>query len=161
MLGLLEPDKDAAAVRVPPPLIFLAIIGIAVAIQFHVSPLTFGMSRALQFGLAAILALPCVVLLALALAAHLRTGQNPEPWKSTPTMLTGGVYAWTRNPMYLGMALGQAALGMLFDNGWILLLTPASMLCVFHLAIRLEEAYLLGKFGRAYEEYVSNVRRWL
>ncbi len=90
-----------------------------------------------------------------------RTGQNPEPWKSTPEMIFKGPYRLSRNPMYVGMALLQAAVGLWQSNGWILVFLPLALFGVFLTAIRHEEAYLERKFGDADRSYRSSVRRWL
>ena len=95
------------------------------------------------------------------MALFRRTGQNPEPWKSTPEMIFKGPYRLSRNPMYLGMALLQAAAGLWRSNGWILVLLPLTLFGFYWIAIRHEEDYLEGKFGDAYLSYKSKVRRWL
>lgn len=95
------------------------------------------------------------------MALFRRTGQNPEPWKSTPEMIFKGPYRLSRNPMYLGMALLQAAAGLWRSNGWILVFLPLALCGVYWIAIRPEEAYLERKFGDAYRSYKSSVRRWL
>jgi protein-S-isoprenylcysteine O-methyltransferase Ste14 len=102
-----------------------------------------------------------LVLLAGALGLFRRTGQDPKPWKSTPEIIATGVYRFTRNPMYLGMALLQAAIGVGWANGWILALVPAVLAVVYATAIRHEEAYLERKFGDAYLHYKRSVRRWI
>jgi protein-S-isoprenylcysteine O-methyltransferase Ste14 len=96
-----------------------------------------------------------------AVALFRRTGQDPKPWKSTPELVLKGPYRWTRNPMYLGMALFQAAVGLWFANGWILLTLPIVLVAIYLTAIRHEEAYLERKFGTPYQDYKSAVRRWL
>ena len=73
----------------------------------------------------------------------------------------GGPYRFTRNPIYLGMVLGQIGVAVAFDSLWIL-----ATLVVFYLVIRYgvvarEEAYLERKFGDVYLGYKSRVRRWL
>ena len=90
-----------------------------------------------------------------------RTGQNPEPWKSTPEIVTSGVYRLTRNPMYVGLALLQAAIGVGLANGWIVALIPLVLVIIYLMAIRHEEHYLEAKFGDAYVRYKTSVRRWL
>ena len=161
MLHLLKPDADAARVRVPPPLIFLTSIVCGYLLDTYVVSAPLSLGPALSLSLVVITLAPSVLVLTLALLGHLRSGQNPEPWKTTPSILTTGVYRWTRNPMYLGMALGQLAIGFWFDSGWIIGFTAMSMACVHHFAIKLEEAYLLDKFGDEFASYMRQVRRWI
>lgn len=90
-----------------------------------------------------------------------RTGQDPKPWKTTPEIISTGVYRFTRNPMYLGMALLQVGIGVGFANGWILALLPPVLVIIYAVAIRPEETYLESKFGDGYTAYKKSVRRWL
>ncbi len=90
-----------------------------------------------------------------------KAGTNPEPHKATTALVTRGVYAYTRNPIYVGFLLLQAGIG--FWTGWWVAaaLVPVSAFALWKLAIQKEEAYLLQRFGDAYEEYCRNVRRWM
>jgi protein-S-isoprenylcysteine O-methyltransferase Ste14 len=88
------------------------------------------------------------------------TGQKPAPWTPTPQIINDGIYRYTRNPMYVGMALLQAALGLGVSSLWIVLMVPASAAAVYLTAIRPEENYLTEKFGEGYLSYKRTVRRW-
>lgn len=90
-----------------------------------------------------------------------RAGQDPHPWKTTPALIETGVYRWTRNPMYLGMALVITAFALVLNSLWFLIGTIAFMLSVYQLAVRPEEHYLTNKFGDDYAAYCARVRRWL
>ena len=146
--------------RIPPPAIFLTGVVVGVLLQNRFLPLSIALDPVLLLVAASVVGIVSISLLGLALAAHLRSGQNPEPWKSTPEVLTQGVYRWTRNPMYLGMALAQIALGVGLANAWMLILVPVTTFAVYHFAIRAEETYLSAKFGSDYDTYKQQVRRW-
>src|SRR5574337_423321 len=90
-----------------------------------------------------------------------RTTINPiRPEKAT-ALVTAGIYRFTRNPMYLGLALvllGWAA----FVGSLLALAGPiAFVLYIDRFQIAPEERVLLAKFGSAYAEYEARVRRWL
>jgi protein-S-isoprenylcysteine O-methyltransferase Ste14 len=90
-----------------------------------------------------------------------QTGTRVETNKPTTTIVANGPYGLTRNPIYIGMFLGQSGLAIGFDDLWLL-----AMLVPFYLVIRYgviarEEAYLDRKFGAIYLGYKSRVRRWL
>ena len=147
--------------RFPPPLIYLATVLLGVGLESFVFPL-----RRVDFyvwarPLAVLVLLVGVAMIAAAIGLFRRSGQNPEPWKPTPEILTGGIYRLTRNPMYLGLALLQLALGLWKGNGWIVVLAPLSLAAVYWFAVRHEEAYLEGKFGHVYLDYKASVRRWI
>lgn len=151
---------DGAKVRIPPPLVYLAGVAAGVALHWLLPlPLPFGAI------VRAVAAIACaalgVAMIAGALRLFERTGQDPKPWKSTPEIVSSGVYRFTRNPMYVGMGLLQASFAFALANGWILGLLAPVLAVVHATAVRHEEAYLEAKFGSAYTEYKRSVRRWL
>ena len=87
--------------------------------------------------------------------------QDPKPWEPTPEIISAGVYRFTRNPMYVGMALLQTGIGLALVSAWIIALAPVVLAVVYVTAVRHEEAYLEEKFGAAYLNYKSSVRRWI
>jgi protein-S-isoprenylcysteine O-methyltransferase Ste14 len=88
-----------------------------------------------------------------------RTGLLPG--QPTRAILSHGPFAWSRNPLYLGMLVLYVALCLLLTTFWGLVLTPAAVALVEWGAIRPEEQFLRERFGPAYEEYAARVRRWL
>ncbi len=153
--------RDGAAVRVPPPLVHGLALGLGVGLHVLVLALPLGLGWEARVGLAALLGLGGLALAGAALRLFRRTGQDPEPWRVTPEIIRSGVYRLTRNPMYLGLALLQSAVGIGADNGWVLLLAPLASAIVHVIAVLPEEAYLERKFGDAYRDYKNSVRRWL
>jgi protein-S-isoprenylcysteine O-methyltransferase Ste14 len=89
------------------------------------------------------------------------TTVNPHQPEKTSALVTGGIYAWTRNPMYLGLTLvliGWAArLGTLTPFAGPLLF----VLLIERVQILPEEQALRARFGREYEDYCARVSRWL
>ena len=152
--------QDGAAVRVPPPLVYLAAVLAGVPLHAFVLPLPIEIFLPARIGLASAVALAGLWLMAGAARLFRRTGQDPKPWRDTPEIISTGVYRVTRNPMYGGMALLQAGIGVGLANGWIVALIVPVLAVIYVSAIRPEEAYLERKFGAAYVEYRSRVRRW-
>lgn len=153
-------ERDGAAVRFPPPLVYLIAVIIGGLLHAFVFPLPFALALSARIGLAVAAALLGVALLAAAIGLFRRTGQDPKPWKSTPEIISTGIYRATRNPMYVGMALIQISTGIGWANGWIVALVLPVLVIVYAIAIRHEEAYLERKFGDSYLEYKRSVRRW-
>ena len=151
---------DRAAVRIPPPLVYAGAALLGCVLHARV-PLDIEIFPAARIGLASAVAVAGVLLVIGALGLFRRTGQKVSPWKITPEVISTGVYRFTRNPMYVGLALLQAALGIGLSNGWIVALVPAALVVIYTTAIRPEEAYLERKFGQPYLDYMSSVRRWL
>lgn len=162
MLAAMEsPPRDGAAVAVPPPLVYLGAVILGLGLQAFVWPLPLGLPTGLRVAAALASAALGVWLIAAAFGLFRNTGQDPKPWEPTPEIIASGVYRFTRNPMYLGMALLQVAIGVGLANGWILVLLPLVLGGVYASAIRHEEAYLERKFGEGYRAYKASVRRWL
>ena len=100
-------------------------------------------------------------LVAAALGLFRRAGTDPLPMRPTTTLVFAGPYRFTRNPMYLGMALIYLSFALLFDLPWALALLPVVLLVVQTQVIAREERYLEAKFGDEYRAYRGRVRRWL
>ncbi len=153
--------SDAAGVRTPPPLVFLGAVILGVLLHEQALPAPLPLSDSVRIAGAALGGLAGIGLIGGAIGLFARTGQDPKPWKPTPEIVTSGIYRHTRNPMYVGMAFVQAAIGIGLANGWVLALIPPVLILIFLTAIRHEEAYLERKFGDRYNRYRSTVRRWL
>lgn len=154
-------EEKGAAVRFPPPFVPVIALAIGLALSWLAGPLPnpiLGVWRAVVGG-ALLAAGPA--LMAAAVGLFRKTGQDPAPWKRSPELITDGIYRFTRNPMYLGMGLMQAGLGVLFASLWVVLLVPATWTVIYFIAIRHEEAYLDVRFGTAYADYRRTVRRWI
>jgi len=90
-----------------------------------------------------------------------RLGTNVPPSQPTTLIATTGPYRWTRNPMYLGMALIYAGLAIGFDGPIAFALLPLVLIAIQTQVIAREERYLEAKFGDDYRRYKADVRRWL
>ena len=153
--------KDGAAVRIPPPLVYLAGVIVGILVDVFAAPLRIGLPAEWRIALTVAAGVPAVVLLGGAIGLFRRTGQDPKPWEPTPEIISTGVYRFTRNPMYLGLAFVQIAIGVGLANGWIIVLVPVVLAIVHLTAIRHEEAYLERKFADEYTRYKASVRRWM
>ncbi len=154
-------EKDGAAVRIAPPLVYLGGVIVGVVLHALAMPLPMGLSTGLRIAAGVAAAMLGLVLMGGAIGLFRRTGQDPKPWESTPEIISTGVYRITRNPMYVGMALLQIAIGVGLTNWWIIILVPPVLAIVHTTAVRHEEVYLERKFGDEFTRYKTSVRRWL
>ena len=95
----------------------------------------------------------------LALFARHETGLLPG--MPTESMITEGPYRLSRNPLYVGLLALYLSLALLAGSFWALVLFPVAVALVLWGAIRPEERFLRRRFGTAYDDYASRVRRWL
>ena len=77
-----------------------------------------------------------------------------------PALVTEGLYAWTRNPIYWGNFL--VGLGMALSSGllWLAAVFVPLFWLEYYFIVLAEEEFLGRKFGREYEEYKKKVRRF-
>jgi protein-S-isoprenylcysteine O-methyltransferase Ste14 len=83
---------------------------------------------------------------------------NPEKASS---VVTGGIYSYTRNPMYVGLTAVLVGWAVWLSVPWLFLGPVAFMLFVTRFQIVPEERVMSSKFGRDYDDYRKRVRRWL
>lgn len=92
---------------------------------------------------------------------HAGTTVSPHQPQDASVLVTDGIYAWTRNPMYLGLSVALAgwavSLGALSAFAGPLLFVPL----IVRVQIVPEEHALRQRFGREYADYCARVNRWL
>jgi protein-S-isoprenylcysteine O-methyltransferase Ste14 len=77
------------------------------------------------------------------------------------SMVTWGVYAFSRNPMYLGGLIMLLGWAVFLSNALAFVLLPAYVLYINRFQIAPEERALTALFGYRYAAYQVRVRRWL
>lgn len=80
--------------------------------------------------------------------------------RARPGLVTGGLYAYSRNPIFLGMFVILAGLTVLSPT-WISIAVLVGSICCVHSQVLEEEAYLLKTYGDAYLRYASDVGRFV
>ena len=150
-----------ARVHFPPPVVFLALVGAGVAVEWWVWPFAGPLAFWPRITAGAIVTLAGLALVISARIWFTRTRQSPVPWKPSPELLVKGIYHHTRNPMYLGVTTFQFGLGILLGNLWISILAPVALAIVHFIAVRPEERYLADRFGESYLRYKAEVRRYI
>ena len=161
MTNPVQDAPDTPGVIVFPPVILLATVAAGVILDGFL-PLGFlsslpGVPRlligALLLGLGA--SMPFRVR-----RAFVAAGTNIRPDLPTTTLLTTGLFAHTRNPVYLGGSLALLGLALLLSSDWIVLLMVPALLLLHYGVVLREERYLEAKFGAAYRAYQASVTRY-
>jgi protein-S-isoprenylcysteine O-methyltransferase Ste14 len=83
-----------------------------------------------------------------------------NPYKPSSVLVTTGVFAYVRNPMYVGLACLVAGVGVALASDWTLVALVAAALLIHFGVVKREECYLEAKFGDAYRKYMSTVPRY-
>ncbi|MBA7663063.1 hypothetical protein ES703_71101 [subsurface metagenome] len=74
--------------------------------------------------------------------------------------ITGGLYRYSRHPMYLAMFLIYIATS-LASASWLFLMLTIATVALTRLEAMLEERYCLGKYGDVYRKYMNKTPRWI
>ncbi|HUB11104.1 MAG TPA: isoprenylcysteine carboxylmethyltransferase family protein [Acetobacteraceae bacterium] len=154
-------DKaDAPNVAVHPPIAW-ALALLAGWVLHRLIPLPFIPPAVPTAWLGAMVFALAVALAVWAFASITRAGSNVPTNLPSTTIVDTGPYRFTRNPIYLGMALGLIGEAIGLDTVWPLLTLVPFAVVISYGVIAREEAYLEGKFGDVYRRYRTRVRRWL
>lgn len=152
-------EADAPKVRLFPPLVYLAGLVAGHLVNWwlpidifpaHPSWIPGGTLFLAGLGLAG-----------SAMVNFRRSGTTVRPDRASTSLVVAGPYKFTRNPMYVGMAIAYLGLAIADRSLWSLILLPIVLLVIRRAVIAHEEAFLERRFGAAYTDYKSRVRRWL
>ncbi|AUN95993.1 methyltransferase family protein [Pseudazoarcus pumilus] len=145
----------------PPPVVAL-LVGLLMFAADRVFPIA-RVEWSAMMPLAGVLAAGALAVMVFAVIelTRVRTTVNPTRPERTTTLVTRGVFAFSRNPIYLGDVLLLAAwalwLGSFAAAPWVLLFVA----WIDRVQIPAEEAALRVRFGDAFEAYRRRVRRWI
>jgi protein-S-isoprenylcysteine O-methyltransferase Ste14 len=162
--AMTEPDttsEDNPGVIAFPPLIWAIGAATSALIHFFVIRTPIMSNYRVSHLCGIVLVILALTLLISAVVTFKKTGTNVHPAEPALTIVRGGPYRFTRNPMYLALCSLQVALGF-FLNDWITLLFIVPLASLLHNGVVLrEERYLTAKFGEPYLQLKRDVRRWL
>lgn len=150
---------DNAGVRVPPPLIFLTLLLLGLWYDSpwfdgHMATMELTIGGGILATLGFALLIPCAL-------GFKKAGSHLEPWKPTTAIISTGVYGYSRNPIYLGMAMMHGGLAIGGGSMAALGTLVIGMMIIQIYVIAREERYLEAKFGAEYNDYRTRVRRWV
>src|SRR5262245_5735629 len=88
-------------------------------------------------------------------------GTTRVPGESSTTLVTWGPYRFSRNPMYVGLAIAYLGEAGMLRQVWPILLLLLTLAYLNRTVIPLEEARLFEVFKGSYDQYRQRTRRWL
>ncbi|PJJ99934.1 protein-S-isoprenylcysteine methyltransferase [Lysobacteraceae bacterium NML03-0222] len=146
-----------------PPLLLVAILAAAMYAITRLTPQwVLPLSLPMKASLAAVWVATGVVIAMLGVRAFRRhrTSVNPVQPDTASQIVSTGIFAHSRNPMYLGMVFCLTGWALWLAHPLALSGVVLFIACLHWLQIKPEERILLHKFGEPYAQYLRRVRRW-
>ncbi|MBT4710636.1 MAG: isoprenylcysteine carboxylmethyltransferase family protein [Alphaproteobacteria bacterium] len=153
-----DQPTDSPGVIALPPVIFVTALVVGFAVEWLSPSMIIDSGSRIAAGI--VVPLGGIVMIALGILQHRRSGNDPDPRNPDVTVMTSGIYQRTRNPIYIGYILVLAGIGLAANSMWVLVTVIPAYFVVRWGVIAREEAYLEAKFGQTYMDYKSSVRRW-
>lgn len=144
---------------VPPPLVYAAALALSWWLE-QSWPLDFATPPSLgALGWALVGA--GAVLMLWATFTIWRHHTTVNPYKGASELVTNGPFAFSRNPIYLADTIVYGGVTLLIGSLWPLAFAPLVWVIIRYGVIANEEAHLAARFGAAYHDYCTRVRRWI
>ena len=90
-----------------------------------------------------------------------KTTLNPLMPEESTTLLTTGIFKFSRNPIYLSLLNLLIAFSIYLGSFLGLIITPLFVVYINLFQIKPEEKAMFKLYGKEFENYCSNVRRWI
>ena len=87
--------------------------------------------------------------------------EDPFPSTITNRLIKTGIFAYTRNPIYIAFVGFNLSMFLVFENVMYFLSALGLGIWLHHWVIRIEEEYLLDQFSDEFKRYKNAVNRWL
>jgi protein-S-isoprenylcysteine O-methyltransferase Ste14 len=145
-----------------PPLLFLAALVLGFTLD-RLMPLPLTPPELLAIGWTAGGALVAIGVAIMATGIrNFSRADTPVPSnQAVRALVTTGIHGWSRNPIYVGMLLLYAGIGIAARSPWVLILALPVFVILRYGVVAREETYLEQRFGETYRNYKAHVRRWL
>ncbi|MCB1625922.1 MAG: isoprenylcysteine carboxylmethyltransferase family protein [Pseudomonadales bacterium] len=147
--------------KVPPPVIAILCVALAWALARVTPGFTYVLPARILITVIICLAGVALVLSGLVAFRRARTTVNPHTPEKSTSIVRSGPYRFTRNPMYLGLAMVLLGLCVYFANSLAVIAVAVFVAYITRFQIMPEERLLLETFGESYAEYKRSVRRWI
>ena len=145
----------------PPPLLYIGAFIIGITLDRYLPLLPEWPKSTLVKGVGIVLFVLAHIIFLAAFLRFKKAGTYLPHWKPTTALVSNGIYAYTRNPVYVAMTSFHIGIALIEKSTWMLALLPPLLIVMQQGVIKREEAYLREKFGQAYIDYCARVRRWL
>jgi protein-S-isoprenylcysteine O-methyltransferase Ste14 len=161
-MSLDDPPPARAVGRVVPPVAAALCVALPMWLVARFSPqLVLDLPGRAAAALLLAVAGAAVALAGVAEFRRARTTVDPLRPERASALVSSGVFRWTRNPMYLGLALALLGWAAHLAHPLAALGVPAFVTWMTRVQIPREERALEERFGEEFARYRTRVRRWL
>lgn len=147
--------------KIIPPVQFIISASLMYALALYLPQYHFNLSIKLPLIIALIIAASAIGIIALYDFHKHQTTFHPHTPEKTSTVVDSGIFAYSRNPMYISLALTLIALGINLQNFSSFIILPVFIWYITRFQIIPEETMLDKLFPNDYRTYCQKVRRWL
>lgn len=147
--------------KVPPLVVGVIACGLTWLTARLLSNMSFGFPLQTLSGGALMLAGALLAVAGVGLFRRARTTVDPRDPTASSSLVTGGVYRVTRNPMYVGFVAIVLGLAVQVGNLVALVWPIAFAWYLDRFQVRPEERLLRARFGAEFEAFARRTRRWL
>jgi protein-S-isoprenylcysteine O-methyltransferase Ste14 len=147
--------------RIPPPVVALLTAGAMWGVSLAAPLMSMPERLRMLAGIAIALAGVATAISGVVAFRRAKTTVNPLRPETSSSLVTFGIYRFTRNPMYAGLTLVLLGWAVYLASVWALPGPVVFVLYMTRFQVVPEERVLMGLFGATYSEYQAKVRRWI
>ena len=147
--------------KIPPPAVALVCAAVMWLLSRLGDPIPLAFGVRVAAGIALLAVGQGISISGMRSFKRAKTTINPFKPDAASSLVSDGVYRFTRNPMYVGLSITLLGWAAFLANPLALLPLPLFVLYIDHFQIKPEERVLATIFGAEYDAYKARVRRWL
>ena len=147
--------------RIPPVVQVLFFSSAMLVISRYAVKASFGFAGINEFALTSLIAGVVMIGSGIVTFRKAKTTVSPLHPDQASSLVTMGIYQYTRNPMYFGLLLILFSFGLYLLNLASMFVLPFYVWFISKYQIMQEEEALYKVFGDDYKNYQGRVRRWI
>ncbi len=147
--------------KVPPPIVGLCVAALMMMVNRLLPDLQLNIAAFRWLAIVLVVVGLSIELYSVALFFKSRTTVNPLKPENTNSLVTSGLYTYSRNPMYFGMLLLLIGFAFWLGNPVTVVIPALFVWYITRFQIKPEEKVLGELFGDQFTQYCARVRRWI
>ena len=145
--------------KIPPLIIVVFFLALIFLLKNFLEVFTFSYQVYISFFFLCLAASLCLTSI-IKFRKH-KTTLNPLMPEESTALVTTGIFKFSRNPMYLSLLNLLIAFSIYLGSFLALIIIPLFVVYINLFQIKPEEKAMLKLYGKEFENYCSNVRRWI